>query len=278
MTPKKALCIHSFSTMGRSSTAVIAPAMAARGIQPVMLPTVVLSTHYGGFGRVAKQDMTDFCRDALRHYHEIGTEFDCVYSGFLGTAAQMEIVKEAFTFCKNGLKLCDPVMADHGKLYSSITDDLVQGFKDLCKSADLITPNPTEALLLLDRECTQDVFTKQEAEEIAAALGEKYADVLITGTRISDGTVCCVGYTNKEKKVFFIPLNYIPVSYPGTGDLFGACLAAFVTNGYNLNTACEKTARFIEKVVAYTYRSGDETKYGVHIEPMLKYLIDEKSV
>ncbi len=278
MTPKKALCIHSFSTMGRSSTAVIAPTLAARGIQPVMLPTVVLSTHYGGFGRVAKQDMTDFCKDTLRHYREIGVEFDCVYSGFLGTSQQMEIVKEAFTFCKNGLKMCDPVMADHGKLYTSITDELVQGFKDLCKSADLITPNPTEALILLDRECTQEVFTKEEATEIAVSLGKKYADVLITGTKFDDGGVCCVGYTNDEDEVFFIPLNYIPVSYPGTGDLFGACLAAFTTNGYDLKTSCEKAARFIEKVVDYTYQSGEETKYGVHIEPMLKYLTDKESV
>ncbi len=277
MTPKKALCIHSFSTMGRSSTAVIAPTLATCGIQPVMLPTVVLSTHYG-FPNVARQDTTDFCKDALRHYRELNVEFDCVYSGFLGSSRQMELVKEGFAMCKNGLKLCDPVMADHGKLYSSITDELVQGFKDLCKSADLITPNPTEALILLDRECSQDVFTKEEAVEIATALGEKYADVLITGTKISDGSVCCVGYTRKENKVFFIPLNYIPVSYPGTGDLFGGCLAAFTVNGCDLKTACEKAARFIEKVVGETYKSGDETRYGVHIEPMLKYLIDEKSV
>ena len=274
MTPKKALCIHSFSTMGRSSTAVIAPAMAARGIQPVMLPTVVLSTHYGGFGQVAKQDMTAFCKDALEHYRRIGAEFDCVYSGFLSTVEQMEIVKEAFTFCKNGLRLCDPVMADHGKLYSSITDELVEGFKDLCKHSDLITPNPTEALLLLERDCTQDIFTKDEMKEIASSLGEKYSDVLITGTKFDDGSVCCVGYTHKDKEVFFIPLNYIPVSYPGTGDLFGACLAAFTINGFDLKTSCEKAARFIEKVVAETYKSGDDTKYGVHIEPMLKYLTD----
>ncbi|MBP0980494.1 MAG: phosphomethylpyrimidine kinase, partial [Oscillospiraceae bacterium] len=75
-------------------------------------------------------------------------------------------------------------------------------------------------------------------------------------------------------EVFFIPLNYLPVSYPGTGDLFGGCLAAFVLEGNDLKTAREKTARFIEKVVAYTYESGDETKFGVHIEPMLKYLVD----
>ena len=101
-----------------------------------------------------------------------------------------------------------------------------------------------------------------------------YADVIITGTKFTDGTVACTGYDKVKKEVFFIPLNYLPVSYPGTGDLFGACLAAFMLDGSDLKTACEKTARFVEKVVGYTYQSGDETKFGVHIEPMLKHLID----
>ena len=274
MTPKKALCIHSFTTVGRSSTAVIAPALAAKGIQPVMLPTVVLSTHYGIGGNIAKQDMTQFCKDALAHYRQLGVTFDCVFSGFLSSKEQMDIIKEAYTLTENGLKLCDPVMADHGKLYSSITDELVEGFKELCRHADLITPNPTEAQILLGREYSKDVFTKEEATEIVSALGEMYADVIITGTKFVDGSVACTGYDKEKKEVFFIPLNYLPVSYPGTGDLFGACLAGFVMDGSDLKTACEKTARFIEKVVAYTYESGDETKFGVHIEPMLKYLAD----
>ncbi|MBR5520984.1 MAG: pyridoxamine kinase [Oscillospiraceae bacterium] len=271
MTPKKALCIHSMATVGRSSTAVIAPALAAMGIQPVMLPTVVLSTHYG-FQGVAKQDMTDFCFEALEHYKKLNLEFDCVYSGFLSSVKQLELVKNTYALAKTGIKLCDPVMADHGKLYSSITDELVKGFKDLCMASDLITPNPTEALLLLDREYTQQVFTREEAAEIAIALGERYADVIITGTKFTDGSVACVGYTQKEKEVFFIELNYLPVSYPGTGDLFGACMAGFMTNGSSLKESCEKAARFIENVVAETYSTGEETRYGVHIEPMLKYL------
>ncbi|MBQ6850240.1 MAG: pyridoxamine kinase [Oscillospiraceae bacterium] len=274
MTPKKALCIHSFSTMGRSSTAVIAPALAAKGIQPVMLPTVVLSTHYGITGPIAKQDMTQFCKDALEHYKHMGVSFDCVFSGFLSSKEQMDIIKDAYTLTENGLKLCDPVMADHGKLYSSITDELVEGFKELCRYADLITPNPTEALILLGRDCKQEIFTKEEASEIVSSLGEMYADVIITGTKFADGSVACTGYDKEKKEVFFIPLNYLPVSYPGTGDLFGACLSAFMLDGNDLKTACEKTARFVEKVVGYTYQSGDETKFGVHIEPMLKYLID----
>lgn len=272
MTPKKALCIHDMSTVGRCSLAVITPVISSLGIQAVSLPTAVLSTHFGGFGPVAMEDLTDFCRRTLEHYRTIGLSFDCVYSGFLSSAQQMELVRQAFEMADGGIKLCDPVMADHGKLYSSITEDLVQGFKELCRHSDIITPNPTEALILLDEDFTKSVFSRQEAEDIARRLADKYSDVVITGTKLEDGSTVCVGYEKKRQQIFFTELNYLPVSYPGTGDLFGACLAGYMMNGHSLQAACEKSARFIEKCVAYTFEAGTPTKYGVHLEPMLKYL------
>lgn len=272
MTPKKALCIHDMSTVGRCSLAVITPVISALGIQAVALPTAVLSTHFGGFGRVEMKDLTDFCRGTLEHYKRIGLKFDCVYSGFLSSARQMDLVKQAFGMAQNGIKLCDPVMADHGRLYSSITDDLIHGFRQLCAHSDIITPNPTEALILLGRDYGRDVFRPRQACEMARRLGRMYCDVIITGTKLDDGRVVCVVYDKKQDEVSFIPLHYTPVSYPGTGDLFGACLAGYMLSGYSLPQACEKAARFIEKCVEATYKDGTDTKYGVHLEPMLKYL------
>ena len=273
MTPKKALCIHDLSTVGRSSLRIITPTISRLGTQVIALPTAVLSAHFA-LGKPAMEDLTEFCQACMEHYHRIGIEFDCVYSGFLSSPQQAQLVKNAYTMCHSGLKLCDPVMADNGKLYSTIGDDMIAAFKDLCKERDLITPNPTEALILLDRDYTQQVFKKEEIAEIAEELGKKYCDVIITGTHLDNGDVVCVSYKKNEDKVSFIPLNYIPVSYPGTGDLFGACLVGYHTNGYDLPTACEKTARFIEKVVRQSYADDPDVRYGVHIEPMLKYLID----
>lgn len=275
MVPKRALCIHDMSAMGRCSLTVITPVLSAMGIQPIALPTAVLSTHFGGFGDVVMHDLTSFCHDSLNHYKRLGENFDCVFSGFLASPEQMDIVKTAFEMNESGFNLCDPVMADHGRLYSTITDELIQGFKELCAHSDLIIPNPTEALILLDRDYTKLTFTKDEAIEIITSLGKKYNDVIITGTKFDDGNVYCVGYKKDENSVFFVPLNYIPVSYPGTGDMFGACLSGFILEGYNLEEACERTARFIEKVVAETYKTGCDTKYGVHLEPMLKYLMKD---
>ena len=273
MIPKRALCIHDMSTIGRCSLTVITPVLAAMGFQPISLPTAVLSTHFG-FKDAVLHDLTDFCRDALNHYIKLGEKFDCVFSGFLSSPEQMQIVKDSFKLAENGYKICDPVMADGGRLYKSITPELIEGFKELCHHSNLIIPNPTEALILLDRDYTKQIFTRDEAEEIARTLGEKYSNVVITGTKFDDGSICCVVYNKEEQKVYFIPLHYTPVSYPGTGDIFGACMAGFTLRGDNLETACENSARFIEKVVSETYATGCNTQYGVHLEPMLKYLMD----
>lgn len=275
MTPKKALCIHDMSCVGRCSLTVIMPVLSAMGVQAVPLPTAILSSHFGGFGPVAMQDLTDFCNDALEKYRRRNFEFDCVYSGYLSSVQQIDMVKKAFAMSGNGLKLCDPVMADHGKLYSTVTEELINGFKDLCRHSDVITPNPTEALLLLGRDYTNIELTKQEAMQIAEELAKKYTDVLITGVKYSNGEAECVGYC-KDKGLFTVKCNYLPVSYPGTGDLFDGCLAAYMLSGENLENACRKAAAFVEKCVKITYEAGTETKYGVHLESVLKYLLNEK--
>ncbi len=275
MTPKKTLCIHDLSVMGRSSLAVITPVISRMGIQAVGLPTAVLSTHYGGLGKPAEQDLTDFCFGALEHYERLGIEFDSVYSGFLSSPRQIDLVRKAFSMTKPGARICDPVMADHGKLYSSITPRIVEAFRDLCDEVDLIIPNPTEALILLDRDCAERPMAPRELKEIAASLADRYTSVLITGAELTDGShraVCCEKGSSRRD---LIPLYYSPVNYPGTGDLFGACLTGFMTGGMSLAEACERSARFTEKVVAATYRTGSDTRFGVHLEPMLKELFEQ---
>ena len=82
--PKKILCIHDLSGMGRCSLAVILPVLSVMGCQPVALPTVVLSTHTGGLGTPARLDGAAYGLAALKHYRELGVEFDCIYTGYLG--------------------------------------------------------------------------------------------------------------------------------------------------------------------------------------------------
>ena len=144
------LCIQDLSCVGRCSLAVVLPALAAMGVQPCALPTALLSTHTGGLGRPARTDESGFISAALAHYAQLGLAFDCVYSGYLASAAQVALVEQAFRQAPAALKLVDPVMADHGRPYASMTPEIRAAVAQLCGQADVIVPNATEAALLLE--------------------------------------------------------------------------------------------------------------------------------
>ena len=123
--PKKVLCIHDLSGMGRCSLAVILPVLSVMGVQPVALPTVVLSTHTGGLGTPARLDGCAYGEQALEHYHALGVEFDCIYTGYLGGEDQVALAEKAFTLWPAAKKIVDPVMGDNGKAYSTVTPALI---------------------------------------------------------------------------------------------------------------------------------------------------------
>ena len=140
------LCIQDLSCVGRCSLAVVLPALAAMGVQPCALPTALLSTHTGGLGRPARTDESGFISAALAHYAQLGLAFDCVYSGYLAGAAQVALVEQAFRQAPAALKLVDPVMADHGRPYASMTPEIRAAVAQLCGQADVIVPNALYAV------------------------------------------------------------------------------------------------------------------------------------
>ena len=168
--PKKILCIHDLSGMGRCSLAVILPVLSVMGCQPVALPTVVLSTHTGGLGTPARLDGAAYGLAALEHYRELGVEFDCIYTGYLGGEEQVALAEKAFDLWPAARKVVDPVMGDNGKAYSTVTPALIDRMRGLCRRADLILPNATEAALLLERESQTDAFDDASAQALADEL------------------------------------------------------------------------------------------------------------
>ncbi len=135
--PKKILCIHDLSGVGRCSLAVILPVLSVMGFQPVALPTVVLSTHTGGLGTPARLDGSAYGMAALEHYQELGLQFDCIYTGYLGGEAQVALAEKAFALWPAAYKVVDPVMGDNGKPYSTVTPAPVERIRSLCRAADL---------------------------------------------------------------------------------------------------------------------------------------------
>ncbi|MEG1801337.1 MAG: PfkB family carbohydrate kinase, partial [Oscillospiraceae bacterium] len=199
----------------------------------------------------------------------------CVYSGYLASPMQMQIVKKAFRQNAQALKVCDPVMADNGKLYSAVTTHMVEVFMELCKDSDIITPNPTEACILLGKDYSKVVFSQQELQNMVMELHQKYKhSVVITGARLENQSVICAGFDEKSDRYFTVECNYIPVHFPGTGDLFCAVLTGGVLKGDGLPQACIRATEFVEKCVRATYETGVDTRFGVELEPQLKYLLE----
>lgn len=274
--PKTVLCIHSNAGFGRCSTAIIQPVLAVMGCQPVMLPTTLLSTHTGGYGTPATQGCAAFSLQALRHYAALGLQFDCIFSGYLGSPEQAVLARQAFALWPAAFKVVDPAMADHGRLYAGITPELFDAMRALCRSADLILPNLTEAHLLLDRPlpAAPDTPTDAEAAQaLAAALTGLAPAALVTGVPLGE-QVGCAGSTVSGTSPFLQQQPLLPRSYHGTGDLFAAVLVGALMQGQSLQTAAGRAAAFVAAAIQNTPTDADK-RQGVWFEPLLGRLARE---
>ena len=263
--PKTVLCIHDLSTLGRCSTAVIAPVLSVMGHQPAALPTAILSTHTG-FGSPAVQDCQAFGPMALRHYQRLGVEFDCIYSGYLAGAQNQQLVKEAFKLWPSALKVVDPVLGDKGRLYSGM-EGMLEGMRELCRMADIIVPNLTEAALLTGCAYPAADPTEEELAALKEGLCGICPQALITGVPMGRDLVS-VGCGKQE---FIVRKQALNRSYPGTGDLFGAVLTGSLLRGNALSAAADAAAGFVVDAIRHT-DPGSDPAYGVWFEPILSKL------
>ena len=177
--PKKVLCIHDLSGVGRCSLAVILPVLSVMGIQPVALPTVVLSTHTGGFGTPACLDGCAYGEAALEHYRELGLSFDCIYTGYLGGEEQAALAEKAFDLWPSAYKVVDPVMGDNGTLYGIFNKETAQSMTRLCEKADILTPNMTEAYCLLHEPFKDGPYDEKELKRVMKTLSDFGPKVVI---------------------------------------------------------------------------------------------------
>lgn len=286
--PKTVLCIHSNAGFGRCSTAIIQPVLAVMGCQPVMLPTTLLSTHTGGYSTPARLDCTAFGLQVLDHYAALGLDFDCIFSGYLGSPQQAALARRAFALWPAAYKVVDPAMADHGRLYAGITPELFDAMRALCRGADLILPNLTEAHLLLDRPLPADPDAPADAEAaqaLAAALTGLAPAALVTGVPLGQQVGCagadrgteiapapapggCAGSTASGTGRFLQQQPLLPRSYHGTGDLFAAVLVGALMQGQPLQTAAGRAAAFVAAAIQNTPADADK-RQGVWFEPLL---------
>jgi pyridoxine kinase len=261
--PKRIAAIHDLSGFGRCSLTVIIPVLSAMGLQVCPVPTAVLSTHTGGMGDVAMRDLTDYLPAALEHYRRLGLAFECVYSGFLGSQRQID-----------ALAVVDPVMGDHGRPYRTVTPQIQQRMHELVAVARLITPNLTEACMLLGEEYQNVPMTRTEAKSRLVRLsGMGPQQVVITGVQLASGErLANIGYDRERGAFWCVAGDYVPVCYPGTGDLYAAVLTGSLLCDDSLPMAMDRAASFCELAIKTTFGFGFDPRYGVVLERVLEWL------
>ena len=275
--PKKVLAVHDLSCVGRCSLTVIMPILSCLGIQACPLPTAILSTHLGGFSAVAFSDFSSHIADFSAHWRREGVQFDSIYSGFLASTEQIEIVSQLICdfSASRPLVLVDPVMGDEGKLYSVYTGQMQEKIKKLVRQADIITPNYTEACFLLDQPYVSPVSRPELLESWLVKLSELGPrQVVITGVPLPDQQVANLSYDRITSHFHHCTSNLIPVRYPGTGDIFASVLLGALLRGVNLPDAAERACSFVFSAVARTYAAGSPAREGVLLEPSLKNLLE----
>lgn len=272
--------VHDISCFGRCSLTVIMPILSAMGIQVCPLPTAVLSTHLGGYKELAFCDFTSHMPDFFHHWKSEGIAFDCIYSGFLASVEQIDVVQHFIDeFSSNTpLVVVDPVMGDEGKLYSIYTPHLQEQMKRLVKKADILTPNYTEACFLLEETYQEKVCDIEKMKKWLVVLGGLGPSIVVmTGIPFENEKILTIGYDKKQNIFWEVFNDYIPAKYPGTGDIFASVLVGSLLHKDSLPTAMKRAAEFTRLAIKTTFMANTPAREGVLVEKVLPWLCVEAS-
>ena len=271
MTPRVA-AIHDMSGFGRCSLTVVIPILSAMGIQCCPLPTAFLSTHTGGFEGFTFLDMTDEMPKVAAHWKQLDLGFRALYSGFLGSERQIGIVEDFIRdFRADGtIVVVDPVMGDHGKVYQTYTPAMCAGTAHLAAQADVITPNLTEAALLLGIPYEDLPAGEAGCREIVEKLSlEGRRSVVLTGAAAGEDATGAVCFDAADGRVHTVQTERVPREFHGTGDVFASVLTGALVQGASLTEAARAAVDFVKLCAERTAAEGLPMREGVDFEPLL---------
>jgi len=275
---KKVLTIQDISCFGKCSLTVALPIISAMGAETAIIPTAVLSTHTGGFEGYTFRDLTEDIEGIISHWAKVPLTFETVYSGYLGSYKQIDILCSIFDgFAKDSLKIVDPVMGDKGVLYAGFDTKFAKKMKDLCSRADVIVPNLTEACAMLDIDYKED-YDKCYIDGILRALRDIGAkNSVLTGISLEKGRIGAAILAEGSDEIYYASTEHLPASYPGTGDVFASTLTGALTKNLSLRDAAQITEDFTWDCIRHTM-PDKEYKYSVKFEECLPNLIKKVNV
>ncbi len=269
---KKVLTLQDISCFGQCSLTVALPILSASGMETVILPSAILSTHTAGFTGFTFRDLTDDLDLIADHWAKENISFDCFYTGYLGSIAQIDkalrLSRERLN--PGALLIVDPAMADNGALYSIFDMEYVKNMKRLCDVADILLPNITEAAFLTGMEY-KDSYGEDYIRELLSKLvsGDKQT-VILTGVGYKKDTTGVVVY--KGGNMQYYEHVKIEKGCHGTGDVYASAFVGALLNGKSEYDAARIAADFTVACILNTQDDADHW-YGVKFEPVLgKYI------
>lgn len=271
---KRVLTIQDISCLGKCSMTVALPVLSALGCETVILPTAVLSTHTG-FEEYTFKDMTDQIGPITSVWRNEGISFDAVYSGYLGTIAQIRQITDLFRAFKtpDNVIFVDPVMADLGKLYPAFDMEYVKANLELISHADIIVPNITEASLLTDMDY-RDNYSEHYIRDLLRKLSEYGPKIsVLTGVSLEPGKIGIMGYDRETKEYYLYQNQRIEGSFLGTGDLFSSVAVGEIMRGKDWREAMKIAADHTAHTIEVTIADPDKRWYGVDFETTMLDLI-----
>lgn len=272
---RRITAIHDLSGIGRTSLMAVIPILSTMGFNVCPLPTAILSNHsqYPDFSFL---DLTEEMPRIIDQWEKLGVTFDAIYTGYMGSPRQIEIVCgfiERFRTADT-LVVVDPVLGDNGHLYSKMTQEMVEEMRRLACRADVLTPNLTEAFALLDRPYKTDCTT-EELKDLIAELSEMGPDtVIITGVPVpgQSGLTSVIARSKSDLRTWKVTCPYLPAHYPGTGDSFTSVITGSLLQGDSLPIALDRAAQFILQGIRSTFGYRMDNRDGILLERVLPNL------
>ena len=272
---KRVLSIQDISCLGKCSLTVALPIISAMGIETSIVPTAVLSTHTM-FDNFTFRDLTSDMDGIKEHWVKEGFEFNAIYTGYLGSKEQVDIVSDYFDTFKNEQNyiIVDPAMADNGKMYTGFATDFALEMAKLCSKADIILPNISEACFMLGKEYIGDDATPGQIKELLielTSLGAK--TVVITGVKFGDNDFGFMGYDTKTEGFFQYYTEEVPMKSHGTGDVFASTFTGALMNDFSVYNSLKIAADFTCACIRNTYNDPNAVNYAVNFEAEIPLLL-----
>ncbi len=260
--------VHDLCGYGKCSLGVAIPIISAGGCDVCPVPTGIFSSHTA-FPGWYMHDTTAILSDYLTAWKTIDVELDAIYSGFLGAPEQVDIIRTLYAEHPQALRVVDPVMADHGKVYPTYTPELCAAMADLACDADILTPNLTEAAIILGEEWHGTDISDDEAKRMIDALLARGAkNVVLKGIQRGDGVIRNF-VAGVDTDIYEASNEYLPYMLHGTGDVYCSSLLAAIMAGKTLEDSVDFAGKITHDAMIVSAQQPNFEARGVSFEPLL---------